>query len=78
MRMRPTCLADVHPKIVSGRLGHATIAITMDIDTHAIPGLQVDAAQRIDAALLCAILGTQGGKPVVNIRLRPDTRWLSD
>jgi integrase len=50
--------AGVHPKIVSERLGHASIAITMDIYSHAIPGLQEDAAQRIDAALRNAILGS--------------------
>ncbi len=43
--------AGVHPKIVSKRLGYASIAITMDTYSHAIPGLQEDAARRIDAAL---------------------------
>jgi integrase len=47
--------AGVHPKIASERLGHATIAITMDTYSHAIPGLQEDAAQRIDAALRSAL-----------------------
>jgi hypothetical protein len=36
--------------------GHATIAITVDIYSHAIPGLQEVAAQRIDAALRGAML----------------------
>jgi integrase len=47
--------AGVHPKIASERLGHASIAITMDTYSHAIPGLQEDAAQRIDAALKSAL-----------------------
>jgi integrase len=47
--------AGVHPKITSERLGHASIAITMDTYSHAIPGLQEDAAQRIDAALRRAL-----------------------
>jgi integrase len=47
--------AGVHPKIASERLGHASIAITMDTYSHAIPGLQEDAAQRIDAALRSAL-----------------------
>jgi hypothetical protein len=34
---------------------HASIAITMDTYSHAIPGLQGDAAQRIDAALRSAL-----------------------
>ena len=37
------------------RLGHASIAITMDTYSHAIPGLQEDAAQRIDGALRSAL-----------------------
>lgn len=47
--------AGVHPKITSERLGHASIAITMDTYSQAIPGLQEDAAQRIDAALRRAL-----------------------
>jgi integrase len=43
--------AGVHPKITSERLGHSSIAITMDTYSHAVPGLQDDAALRIDAAL---------------------------
>jgi integrase len=47
--------AGVHPKIASERLGHASVAITMDTYSHAMPGLQEDAAQRIDAALRTAL-----------------------
>jgi integrase len=36
--------AGVHPKVISERLGHATVAITLDIYSHAIPALQQDAA----------------------------------
>jgi integrase len=35
----------VHPKIVSERLGHATIAITLDTYSHVLPGLQDEAAR---------------------------------
>ena len=38
--------AGVHPKIVSERLGHASISVTMDIYSHVLPGLQEDAAER--------------------------------
>jgi len=41
----------VHPKIASERAGHASVAITLDIYSHAVPGLQEDAALRIDGAL---------------------------
>ena len=39
--------AGVHPKVVSERLGHANIGITMDIYSHVLPGLQ-EAAAGID------------------------------
>jgi integrase len=32
--------AGVHPKVVSERLGHATISITLDTYSHAIPAMQ--------------------------------------
>ena len=38
----------VHPKIVSERLGHSTISITLDTYSHVLPGLQEAAAQRFD------------------------------
>lgn len=49
--------AGVHPKIASERAGHASVAITLDVYSHAVPGLQEDAALRIDAALR-NVLGT--------------------
>jgi integrase len=58
--------AGVHPKITSEPLGRASITITMDTCSHAIPGLQEDAAQRIDAALRIAIAKNQCGKSVAN------------
>ena len=39
--------AGIHPKTMSERLGHATVAITMDTYTHAIPALQEEAAELI-------------------------------
>lgn len=38
----------VHPKIVQERLGHATIAITLDTYSHVAPGLQEAAAAGFD------------------------------
>ncbi len=45
----------VHPKVVSERLGHATVAITLDIYSHVLPGMQEDAAAKVDQALRAAI-----------------------
>jgi len=41
----------VHPKIVQERLGHSTIAITLDTYSHVDPGLQEAAAQAFDCVL---------------------------
>ena len=38
----------IHPKTVQGRLGHSTIAMTLDIYSHVAPGLQEAAAQSFD------------------------------
>ena len=40
--------AGVHPKIVSERLGHANIGITLDTYSHVLPGLQERAAEDFD------------------------------
>jgi integrase len=42
---------DIHPKIVSERLGHANIAITLDTYSHVMPGLQEKAAKCFDDIL---------------------------
>ena len=39
--------AGIHPKVVSERLGHATVSITLDTYSHAIPAMQEEAAVRI-------------------------------
>ena len=43
--------AGVSPKIVSERLGHATVAFTLDTYTHVLPGLQEDAAAKVAALI---------------------------
>jgi integrase len=43
--------AGVHPKVVSERLGHSTIAITLDVYSHAIPSLQREAADAVAALI---------------------------
>jgi integrase len=43
--------AGVHPKVVSDRLGHSTIAITIDTYSHAIPSLDADAAATVAGQL---------------------------
>jgi len=43
--------ANVHPKVVSERLGHANIGITLDIYSHVIPGMQEEAAAKVGSLL---------------------------
>ncbi len=38
----------VHPKVVSERLGHSTIGITMNTYTHVLPNMQKEAAQQFE------------------------------
>jgi len=53
-------LQGVHPKIVSERLGHSNIGITLDTYSHVLPGMQEEAVLKIDASLRRAI---QDNKP---------------
>jgi integrase len=45
----------IHPKVVQERLGHSSIAITLDLYSHVIGTLQEDAATRLDLAFAPAI-----------------------
>jgi hypothetical protein len=45
----------IHPKIVSERLGHAKVGFTLDTYTHAVQGMDEQAARRIGTALQTAI-----------------------
>src|SRR5207248_3332698 len=38
----------IHPKVVSERLGHATVGITLDLYSHVLPSMQLEAAQAFD------------------------------
>jgi integrase len=43
--------AGIHPKVVSERLGHSSIAITLDLYSHVTPSLQAEAAEKLGAVL---------------------------
>jgi len=47
--------AGVHPKVVSERLGHSSVAITLDLYSHVLEGLQEDGAMRVDEAIQAAL-----------------------
>jgi len=41
-------VAGVNPKVVSERLGHSSVAFTIDVYSHVVPNLQESAAERFD------------------------------
>ena len=54
--LRHTCAtlllaAGENPKVVSERLGHANITLTLDTYSHVLPTLQQGAAERLEAVL---------------------------
>lgn len=51
----------INPKVISERLGHSTVRITLDVYAHALPSMQEEAARRFDN-----ILTRAGGEPVQN------------
>lgn len=46
----------VHPKVVQERLGHSTIAVTLDIYSHVLEGMQEGAVEIVDVALQAALI----------------------
>jgi integrase len=65
--------AGVPPKVISQRLGHAMIAITMDTYSHVIPGLDEQAAETVARLILGdgeAIADLSANKPLAT---GPDT-----
>ena len=40
------------PKVVQERLGHSSFAITMDVYSHVVPGMQELAAQQFEEGLM--------------------------
>jgi integrase len=41
----------IHPKIVSERLGHSRVSITLDLYSHVTPTMQQQAAETLDRIL---------------------------
>ena len=61
--------ANTHVKVVSERLGHANIQLTLNTYSHVLPSMQDDAAATIDGALRKALKQTIGSKMVAIRRL---------
>jgi integrase len=50
--LRHTCATlllrgNIHPKVVSERLGHSSITITLDVYSHSVPSMQETATENI-------------------------------
>jgi integrase len=55
--------AGVAAKVTQERLGHSSIAITMDLYSHVMPGLQRQAADLLDADMRAALGRMENKKP---------------
>jgi integrase len=54
--LRHTCAtlllsAGENPKVVSERLGHASVKLTLDVYSHVLPNLQVSASEKLEKML---------------------------
>jgi integrase len=47
--------AGIHPKVASERLGHSKVGITLDLYSHVLPGMQSEAAARVDDVMRAAL-----------------------
>ena len=43
--------AGINPKVVSERLGHSTITLTLDVYSHVLPTMQQDASDQLEAMI---------------------------
>ena len=62
--------AGIHPKVVSERLGRSAVGITLDTYSHAVQGLDAEAATTVAKKLFRRL--REGW------RLGPDADWLAD
>ena len=44
--------AGVNPRVVQQRLGHSDVNITLNTNTHVLPEMDVDAAEKLDSIML--------------------------
>jgi hypothetical protein len=70
-------LQGVHPKVVSERLGHASIGITLDTYSHVLPVMQAVVAAQLDGVHI--VVADPAGAAAVEIRQpgRPALAWSS-
>ena len=54
--------AGVHPIIAQERLGHSTVATTLDMYSHSVSGMQEDAAAGVGSSLRAALGKLEGNR----------------
>ncbi|MEZ5351413.1 MAG: site-specific integrase [Bryobacteraceae bacterium] len=47
--------AGISPKVIQERLGHSKVGFTLDVYSHLLPGMQEEAARKVDAGLRLAL-----------------------
>lgn len=60
-------LSGIHPKVVQERLGHATIAITLDLYSHVLPTMQAHAVEKLDEIFAKKPVGNSNGNTSLKI-----------
>jgi integrase len=68
----------IHPKIVSERLGHSSIGITLDTYSHVLPSMQEDAARAVNEIFGAAGTRTTEPEPTVSATLGLGLEEASD
>ena len=48
-------ISGIHPKVAQERLGHSSIAVTLDIYSHVTDNMQSDAALKLDSIFRAAL-----------------------
>ncbi|MBN1370440.1 MAG: tyrosine-type recombinase/integrase [Anaerolineaceae bacterium] len=56
---------NVHPKVVQERLGHSDISLTLNTYSHVVPGMQEEAADKMDELLTMTDVSDALGNPPV-------------
>ena len=59
----------VNPKIVSERLGHSSVALTLDIYSHVLPTMQLDATNHMEDLMFGSVNTVQESWNIPNLNL---------
>jgi len=60
-------LMNIHPKVVSEQLGHSNIQITLQLYSHAIPTMQMEAAKKMDDLLNLRLVDVTQSTDTLNL-----------